>query len=324
MNILVTSAGGMTAISVIKALKKQKRHPIKIVAVDMNPLSVGFYLSNSYYSIPSVDKPKRYIKKILEICHKEKIDLIIPTSDSELPLYAKNKNKFIKINCVVPIPDEKSVQICNDKLKTYYFFKKNNINTPKTYQEKEFSNSNKKIKFPLIIKPRLGRGSRNIFIAKNQKELEFLQNYIDEKIIAQEFIKGEEYTIDVLADFQGKILSAVPRIRIATKAGVSVIGKTVKNKKLIDFAIDVARKIKLIGPANIQCIVRKNIIYATEINPRFSGGLSLTVGAGINGPKIILDLINGKKINKIPLKYRPNVCMLRYWEEIFTNNKDEK
>lgn len=319
INILVTSAGGMTAISVIKALKKQKKYSVKIVAVDMNPHSAGFYLSDCCYLIPPATQSQKYLKKILEICLKEKINLIIPTSDDELPFYAINKDKFSKIKCTIPISNINSINICNDKINTYNFLKMNKINTPKTWRIKEFSSTNKNIHYPLIIKPRYGKGSRNIFIAKNKKDVEFFQDYIDEEIIFQEFKKGKEYTIDVLADFHGNILSAVPRIRIATKAGVSFIGKTVKNKKLINFAVNIAKKIKLIGPANIQCIVSKNNIYGIEINPRFSGGLSLTVGAEINGPKIILDLLAGKKFNKIPLEYCHNLYMLRYWEEILTN-----
>ena len=53
MNILLLSAGGPTAHGAIKSLKDIDFDG-KIVSVDSNPLSAGFYLSDSYYVYKSL------------------------------------------------------------------------------------------------------------------------------------------------------------------------------------------------------------------------------------------------------------------------------
>ena len=50
MNILLLSAGGPTSHGVIKSLRNINFKG-KIVSVDCNELSAGFYLSDSYYIV---------------------------------------------------------------------------------------------------------------------------------------------------------------------------------------------------------------------------------------------------------------------------------
>ena len=50
MNILVTGAGGESAIATIRILKKTTNH--KIFAADCNISSIGFYLADEWQIIP--------------------------------------------------------------------------------------------------------------------------------------------------------------------------------------------------------------------------------------------------------------------------------
>ena len=44
---------------------------------------------------------------------------------------------------------------------------------------------------------------------------------------------GQEYTLDILTDFAGRVRCVVPRLRIETRAGEVSKGMTVKNQTLI-------------------------------------------------------------------------------------------
>ncbi len=155
------------------------------------------------------------------------------------------------------------------------------------------------------------------------KTTRIFKDYIKEPII-QEFIKGKEYTIDVLCDLKGEIISVVPRERIEVRSGEVSKSRTVINKKIIKATIDLVNKLKqyieeykiyckitsenfnalqlekdegtVIGPLTIQCIVTKdNEIKFIEINPRFGGGVPLSFEAGIDYGKYFKCMVDKKK-----------------------------
>jgi carbamoyl-phosphate synthase large subunit len=57
-----------------------------------------------------------------------------------------------------------------------------------------------------------------------------------------------------------------------------------------------------------------------EINPRFGGGAPLSIKAGANFPKWILQELLGRKINIRFDGFKDNVIMLRYDSEVWLKN----
>jgi len=108
----------------------------------------------------------------------------------------------------------------------------------------------------------------------------------------------------------------VPRVRLATKAGISYKGITVFDEVLVDFGRRIAGKLNLRGAANIQCVVSGGKPSYFEVNPRFSGGLPLTLASGVNGPWWVLRLLRGEKAPEELLPFE-RTLMLRYWSETF-------
>ena len=312
--ILITSAGSVNAVNVIKALKKQNDIRISITSVDADCLSPGFYLSDSYYTVPKVDQIN-FIPKILEICQKEKIEIILPINSIELPIFSKNKKLIKRAGIKMAVSNPKVYEFTEDKIKTHNFFKKNRIFCPKLYSLKELESGT--IEFPLIIKPRRSSGSKNVYQVNNKRELQFFVKYVENPII-EEFVKGKEYTIDTVSDLSGKMIAASPRIRIQVRDGIAVKSITKSNQLLVDYAMQITNKLEMVGPGNIQCIINDKDIKFIEVNNRFpAGGLPLTVEAGLNIPLIIIKLLLGRKIGKINIK--SGITMIRYWDSLFLN-----
>ena len=61
-------------------------------------------------------------------------------------------------------------------------------------------------------------------------------------------------------------------------------------------------------------------IKFVEINPRFGGGAPLSIKAGANFPKWILQKISGKKQNIRFDGFKNNLIMLRYDSEVWLEN----
>jgi len=57
-----------------------------------------------------------------------------------------------------------------------------------------------------------------------------------------------------------------------------------------------------------------------EINPRFGGGAPLSIKAGANFPKWILQEASGKKTNISSGSFKDDLIMLRYDSEVWLKN----
>jgi len=320
MNILITTAS--RKVSLVKAFKKIliKEGRGKVITTDINPLSPAFHFSDLSYLIPKDSNPS-FIPKLLALCKRHQIKLIVPTRDEELKVFARNKERFNKIGVKLMVPNIKTVEICSDKLKFIEFCKKNDLPVPKVYTQEQIKKG--LVKFPLFVNDRFGKGSKNAFRVNGKDELNLCLKSIKNPII-QEYIEAKEYTIDLFADLKGNVISVVPRERIYTFGGESFIGKTYKNKKLIEFAIKLAQKLKLIGHNTIQCFFDGKIVKFIEVNPRYGGGANLSFAAGANTPLYLIQLIKGKKVKSRVGKFKNGLIMLRYTNDIFIEEKDLK
>jgi len=314
-NILITSAGAGPAVAVIKALKQQRSFPLKITACDINLLAAGLYLADNYYIVPLASE-KTFIKQILKICKRENIDAVIPILDTEMPVFAKNIKRFKKRGIRLLVNKLDIIEICNDKVRTQKFCKENNILCPRIYSQEELRKG--KLQFPLISKPKKGIGSRDINIIRNKAQLKkFLP--IPKGYFIQHYIEGREFTIDVLLNSKGDVLTVIPRERLVVRSGQMVKGRTCKDKRLINFCTDIAKKLGLRESNCIQVKVKDKRIYLIEINPRYGTGVSLSIGAGANVPLLQLKSAFEIPISREELDFKDNFYMIRYWEEIYKN-----
>lgn len=317
INVLVTSAGSIPGIAVIQALKQQDEIPVHVVAADMNALSVGFCLSDGSATIPPASSPD-FIPCVLELCTSEGIKVAFPIIDEELQVFADHSGKFAEIGVTLVTNAPDVVRIAKDKYETYRFCKSNGILTPETFLPHERERI-LEAKFPLVVKPRAGRGSMAVFKTENMKQLGFFLEYVANPVV-QEFIEGTEYTIDILTTFEGEVLSVVPRERIETKAGMSVKGTTVRDRRLIDYGKRIAETVGLFPRGNIQCIDGGKNTYLIEVNPKFAATLPFTVRAGVNMPLLILKMCLGMHVRRRIDDFEDGLTMLRYWQEVYIRN----
>ena len=307
--ILVPSASAPAGINTIKSLK-MVNYPVRIVASDSNPFSAGFFMSDAYEVLPEIDS-KLYITRLLEIVTKHKINVLMPSSGYDIYQYSANKDKFLKLGALPVVSDIKTMKICRDKIQTFNHLSKK-FELPFTTLDY------KKVKgFPLIAKPRYGKGSKGIVKINNENELKYVR-LNSENLIFQEYLPGIEYTIDVLSDLECEPILAVPRIRVETRAGISTVGTIVKDENISETCKSIAKYLKIRGPCCIQMKESNDgILKMVEVNPRMGGGTIFAALAGANFPAMILDIVNGKKL-KIPKI--SEVTVVRYFEEIVVKN----
>lgn len=319
LNILFTSSG--RRVSLIKKFRNLYTEYLvegKIVTADYKKTAPTAFLSDLHIQVPRVSD-EHYLDSLLQICREQKIDVLIPLIDTELLLLASNKEKFAEIGVQIPISSPELIQISNDKRETYRFFVEKGIPTPKVYTDDEITNM--QYELPLIIKPLDGSASSGVTKIRNEKELYFFKDYISNAMI-QEYVFGEEYTVDVMVDFKGNIKTVVPRLRIETRAGEVSKGVTKKDAHIIEAAIKVIQALpNPVGCITLQCFKKLNgEIVFIEINPRFGGGIPLSIEAGANFPMWTISICLGELFTALDLSWKEDMTMLRYDEAIFTES----
>lgn len=310
ISVLVTSAGVASAVNVIKSLRIQNELDLSIIAIDVDNLASGLHLADYSYISPQISKPDEYLDFIYDICKRHDVKVLYPCYSKELTIISKARKKLEELGVFILLSSTEVIDFCNDKIRTSIQIKEMDIPVPKIILNPTDSD------LPLFSKPLEGSSSKGAIFVDNYYMLQYLLNS-NEKRIYQEFIDGEEYTIDVLCDTKSNVLFSGPRKRISTKSGQSVKGITVHNNTLKEYVDRICKSIRIVGVCNIQFIEKDGTFYFIEINPRYAaGGLMLTVHAGANLPLVALKLMLGLNIDKSELEHKKNIMMTRYWEEI--------
>ncbi|MHC4172021.1 MAG: ATP-grasp domain-containing protein [Planctomycetota bacterium] len=317
MNVLFTCIG--RRVSLLNSFRRAARQ-LKINAsfygTDTTELSPALQLCDKGFLV----KPTThvgYIKQLLSIVKANKVKLLVPTVDLDLKRLAQDKRKFVAMGCRVLVSTPDVVDICQDKRKTYRFLLKNGFDTPVTINVAAALSKNK-LDWPCFLKPWDGYASRGNAVVNNRKELLFFAKRIP-NTICQEFIKGTEHTCDVYVDFSLKVRCVVPRKRIEVRAGEVSKGQVVKHPGIMSEA---ARLVETLGagPGVITLqlfLTGDDKVKFIEINPRFGGGVPLSIKAGANFPKWILQELLSRKTNIRFEGFKDNLIMLRYDSEVW-------
>ena len=310
VRVLVTGAGGPAGVAVIRSLLR--RDDVELYAGDMDGWASGLYLVPAERRrILSPGKSAGFVDELIALCAADAIDVLFSTVDVELPPLARRRDE---LGAVLAAPSLDTLETCLDKFALAVRCAPL-LRTPTTHLVGPASTA-EGWSFPIIVKPRSGAGSRGVRLVHSRADLDALG--VDDSLIAQENLPGEEYSVDVIANADGHVIAAVPRTRTRVDSGVSIAGLTVHDPELEATAGAVAQAIALTGVANVQLRRDSNGVPALlEVNPRFPGAMPLTIAAGVDMPSLALDLALGLELpHEVPFRELANV---RYLEDVFVD-----
>lgn len=320
INILILSAGRRVELTqCFQKAAKKLGVPSKVVAGDCSETAPALYFADNFCKLPRISEPD-YIPSIIETCKREKIALIVPTIDTDLLLLSEHKQEIEEeTGAKLLISDYNAVSICRDKIKTQRFLEEHGFGVPKMYSEEDLSGQD--LLFPLFIKPKSGSSSVNAFKVHSQQELNIYRNLVTDAIV-QEFMEGDEYTVDVFLDFAGNVITVVPRLRMATRSGEISKGKIVKDREIIE---DVKRLMKVLQPTGhitVQLMKTASGIKYIEINPRFGGGAPMSIQSGADSCENLYRLMSGEQL-AYNEDYQDKLLFLRFDSSICLNEQME-
>ncbi len=305
--IVVTGAGGPAGVAVIRALRERGHD---VVAVDADPLAAGAHLVERSSVIPTADDP-RFVDVLLDVANSHDAEAIVPTITEEMIALAWREDEVRSVASVW-LPSIESLEACRDKWRFAEVMARGGIRIPPTATEPDGS-----IPPPWVVKPRCSRGSRDVRYVETVADLESAVRRTSDPII-QRRVDGAEFTVDALVDRAGEVVGAVPRWRLETKAGISTKGRTFSNEGVICGSVAVLSALGLHGAANVQGFVEPDgSVTFLEVNPRFSGGLPLSLAAGAD---LVGEFVRGLfdlPVRSDHLGFRTGTTMIRHFEEMY-------
>jgi carbamoyl-phosphate synthase large subunit len=287
------------------------------VAADVDPLAPALYRADRQALVPRIGD-EEYIPALRALVDEHDVRLIVPLTDLDQVTLAAARED---LGALVLLPAEETVERLADKYLAHLLFEERGIASPPTWLPNGVPDD---ASFPLLVKARNGFGSRHIYRAEDRVQLGFFLGYTPVDSIVQACLGGEEFSIDVFCDLDGRCLNAIPRTMIESKGGESIKGMTIRDERLIELARDVAERLQLVGPANIQCFREQDgSHYITDINPRFGGGFPLPLAAGGRYPELALALARGERPEPRLGDFREGIVMTRFFSDLsLTQNGD--
>ncbi|WP_223586953.1 ATP-grasp domain-containing protein [Microbacterium sp. OVT16B] len=306
--VLVTGAGGPAGVVVIRSLLK--RPELTVFAADMDGWAAGLYLvpAEQRRLVPP-GRAEEFVPTLARLVEDDAIDVVVSTVDVELIALSERRDELAP--AVLAAPSADTLDVSLDKL----LLAERCADTGRAPRTVLAGPAAQAVdwEFPVFAKPRQGAGSRGIRLVPDRAALDALP--VDEGLIVQDFLPGEEYSVDVVADAAGQVVAAVPRTRARVDSGVAIAGRTVHDPELEETASAIAKAIGLVGVANVQLRRgRDGRAMLLEVNPRFPGALPLTIAAGVDIPSLVVDLFLGRELPaSVPFR---EVAFVRFLEDV--------
>jgi len=346
ISILVTGVGAPGTVGTLYSLRKNLLNiNFHIIGTDMDSEAVGRYLVENFYTVPSADNEEKYINKILEICNLNRIQFILPQTTKEVELLSKHKDFFESEGIKIITSDYSGLSLSNNKCKLLEICKINEIPYPEfkvvSYVDElidailEFGYPNNNV----VVKPCFSNGLRGVriittkhlspeyfyknkpnglFITLDELKKTFSKlKMLPQDLVVQEYLPGEEYTIDV---FRWKdLIVAIPRKRVKIKSGISFENIIEYNQELIENSKKLSNILNLKYCFGFQFKLDKNgVPKILESNPRVQGSMVASTFAGFNMIffSIFVEINESKALELIKnykLKIKWNSKFKRYW-----------
>ena len=316
LSVLFTSAGRRVELVNCFAASAQ-RLGLDLVthACDLNPdLSAACHVAAQSFAVPRCDHPD-YVASLLSYCERHRIDLLIPTIDPELYPLALARDDFAAIGTKVHVSGPRSIEIVRDKATTMAVLEAHGVPVPRTVRFESAEDFPADWAWPTMIKPSGGSASRGIQVVDSAAAL---PKTFAEPMIAQQLLKGDEYTVNIFVDAGGELRTAIPHRRLSVRAGEVEKGVTERRADIADIAARLAKALP--DAAGVLCFQliddRQSGPQVFEINARFGGGYPLADRAGGRFAERLLAELCGIA-STAESAWQEGVTMLRYDAAVF-------
>lgn len=308
MKLLLMSTGRrVSLIQLLRAAAAHMQVDLYIVGTELYSWTPSLHFCDKHFLVAPTFSPE-HTDQIKAIICDEGVDAVLPGNDLDLRFLNQLRDDIVWKD--VKILDAGVEQeIFWSKSESAIFFESIGLRVPKVLTDPS------EVRNQVILKEDQGYGSINQYVLYSAEEVSLHWSKLKNPFL-QEFISGTEYTIDVFSSEDFQTVNFCPRIRSKVRAGVSDVGKIHLNEKLMELLEPKLPSFKLRGPWNLQCIFDRGDFYFLEVNPRFSGGIPLSIAAGCDLAQNLIEWLFQMPLTRFH-NIKDGLVMMKYEQELF-------
>jgi carbamoyl-phosphate synthase large subunit len=323
--LLVTGVGDTVGQALVKAAR-QSSLPCRVIGTDRDEFAVGLQWVDKGFVLPHCWQGAAYLAAMQRVCTAEGVQLIFPGSEKELELLSRQAGALRTGTGAIVVGSAPAVlKVAMDKFETCRFLEGAGLRFPR-YARADATDEIERLigeaGFPLIAKPCRGTGSRGVVKVESSRELGAVRT-MGVEMVLQEYLRPDEqeYSVEVYTLKNGRQAGAISYRRGQLIAGDTYKALVAPNEAVEAEAQAVAKALGPAGPCNVQLRVTDRGPVTFEINPRFSGGVSMRAHFGYNEVQMaIRDLVRDEPV---PPPKITSGRALRFWEEMYLDDHSE-
>lgn len=297
IRVLVTGIGGGVGLGIIKALRLSSLDPW-IVGADIHLSSAGAQRVDATVVLPPLEATDDPETVLADVVATHGIDVVIPGSEYDLRTIAPIRASLAKRSgSTVICASADVIAVADDKWATAEFLRENGFHYPRSALAgslDEAAAAADAIGYPVILKPRRGASSKNVYRIRNADDLARWFPFVGGPVLQSEINVlpanglGPEYTCSVFRAKDGTLTGPfVSRRRL--RNGDSWIVQSVPADVFADPLRAIADALGADGSLNIQLMTDADgHPVPFEFNARFSGTTGIRAVFGFNEPDMAI------------------------------------
>lgn len=293
-----------------------KNNGYSSVMINSNPetLSTDFDIADRLYFEPM------HLENIMNIVEKENPKGVLVQFGGQTAINLAEKLQKKGVNILGTSLE--STDITEDRELFGNLLRKLKIPQPKGKGVKnlvEAVEAAKEIGYPVLVRPSYVIGGRGMQVVYNDEELITYINeaikFSDNIILIDQYIEGQEVELDAVSDGVDILVPGINEHieRAGVHSGDSISVYPAQNidkkniAKLLEYTKKIATNLQIKGLMNVQFIIKNNVPYVIEVNPRASRTVPImSKVTNIPMVEIAVNAILGKSIRK--QGYKPGLA----------------
>lgn len=289
-------------LGVARALRDDPRFAGRLVGLAYDALEPAVYVGEVFDDVFLVPYPGQGIDaleaRLREVDAQVPLDAVIPTLDSELPLYITLDDVLDELGVGRCLPTADQLEL-RGKAHLNALARRADIPMPATRvlaEVSELYSLHREMELPFVIKGVL----YGAYVCRSVDEAVSAYHRIAAEwglpVLAQAFVDGEEFDVVAVGDGEGGLIGAVPmRKTLRTDRGKGWAGIAVRDPALLDLTARFMKASRWNGPCEVEIVQGTDGRHQLlEINPRFPAWTYLSAAAGANLPFAVLERALGR------------------------------
>jgi predicted ATP-grasp superfamily ATP-dependent carboligase len=284
--VLVLEGENKNALAAVRSLGRAGFRVITGSTRRLTRSGVSSYASRHVLYAPPEDQTA-FVDSVLEVIRRCRVDVVLPIGDVSCRILSKHRAE-VEALAAIPIADWDVMRIASDKQASVSLAQRLGVPVPRTYDDKCAVE-----RYPVVVKSRLGAGG--VSYVNSPDELAAINA---EGSILQEYVGGEGYGFFALfEDGRERAIFMHRRIReYPVTGGASTAAESIYDEELLDLGLTVLKGLRWHGVAMVEFKrdARDGGYKLMEVNPKFWGSLDLSIAAGVDFPRLAVQMALGR------------------------------